>query len=47
MKKTLWLVGGLCAAVAGFLVWDARRVEPVQELAHRLEEAWSDHHTTV
>jgi hypothetical protein len=47
MKKVVWLVGGLCAAAAGFLVWGGRRVEPVQELAHRLEEAWADHHTTV
>jgi len=47
MKTTIWFVGGLCAAAAGFLVWGRRRVEPVQDLAHRLEEAWADHHTTV
>jgi hypothetical protein len=46
MKKAVWLVGGFCAAAAGFLVWK-RRAEPVQELAHRLEEAWADHHTMV
>jgi hypothetical protein len=46
MKKMFWLVGGLCAAAAGFLVLGVRRrPEPVEELAHRLEEAWSDHHT--
>ena len=38
MKKIFWLVGGLCAAAAGFLVWDAKRVQPVEELAHRLED---------
>ena len=47
MKKIFWLVGGLCAAAAGFLVCDAKRVQPVEELAHRLEEAWADHHTQV
>ncbi len=47
MKSLMWLVGGLCAAAAGFLVWGPKRVAPVQELAHRLEEAWADHHTTV
>ena len=47
MKSVLWLMGGLCAAAAGFLVWGPRRVQPVQELAHRLEEAWADHHTVV
>jgi hypothetical protein len=47
MKSVIFLVGGLCAAAAGFLVWNASRVQPVEELAHRLEEAWADHHTVV
>ncbi len=47
MKKVLWLVGGIAAAAAGFLVLGRKRVEPVEELAHRLENAWADHHTTV
>ncbi len=47
MKKMLWLVGGLCAAAAGFLVVSKKRVQPVEDLAHRLEEAWADHHTVV
>jgi len=47
MKKTLWFIGGLCAAAAGFLVWSAQKNQPVEELAHRLEEAWADHHTVV
>jgi hypothetical protein len=47
MKKFLWVVGGVCAAAAGFLVLGRKRVEPVEDLAHRLEEAWGDHHTTV
>ncbi len=47
MKKMVWIVGGLCAAAAGFLVWGPRRAQDVQELAHRLEDAWADHHTVV
>ena len=47
MKKFVWLMGGLCAAAAGFLVLGSKRVRPVEELAHRLEEAWADHHTVA
>ena len=47
MKKALFLVGGVCAAAAGFLVWGKKRREPVEELAHKLEEAWADHHTVA
>jgi hypothetical protein len=47
MKNFLWLMGGLCAAAAGFLVWGPKRIKPVQELAERLEMAWGDHHTVV
>jgi hypothetical protein len=38
IKKMFWLVGGLCAAAAGFLAWGARRSEPVADLARRMEE---------
>jgi hypothetical protein len=47
MKKLVWVVGGLCAATAGFLVWGSRRAQGVEDLAHRLEDAWADHHTVV
>ncbi len=47
MKNVLWMVGGICAAAAGFLVWCSQRTQPVELLAHRLEEAWADHHTVV
>ncbi len=47
MRNILWMVGGCCAAVAGFLVWGSKRTPPVELLAHRLEEAWADHHTVV
>jgi ribose/xylose/arabinose/galactoside ABC-type transport system permease subunit len=46
MKTVLYTLGGICAAFAGILVF-TRRQQPVVELAHRLEEAWADHHTTV
>jgi len=47
MKKFLFLLGGVCAATAGFLVFGAKRVQPVEDLAHQLETAWSDHHTVA
>ncbi len=45
MRKFFWTLGGVCAAAAGFLVWNTRRIAPVQQLAEQLEGAWSDHHT--
>jgi hypothetical protein len=47
MKNALWMIGGLCAAAAGILVLGPRRTPPVELLAHRLEDAWADHHTVV
>ena len=56
MKKFLFTLGGVCAAAAGFLVLGAYRgatlakaasEEPVDELAHKLEAAWADHHTVA
>jgi hypothetical protein len=46
MKSTLWMIGGLCAAAAGFLVLGCRRT-PVELLAHRFEGTWHDHRTVV
>jgi hypothetical protein len=56
MKKIIWLVGAMCAAAAGCLVVTSSRriepaadpsMEPLGDLAHRLEDAWRDHHSTV
>jgi len=47
MKNVLWMVGGFCAAATGFLVWNRKRTPPVELMAHRLEQAWADHHTVV
>jgi hypothetical protein len=45
MKTILWMTAGFCAAAIGVVVWGPRRDIPAEELAHRLERAWSDHHT--
>lgn len=48
MKRLIWTIGGLCAAAAGFFVLGRKQgAQPVEDLAHRLEEAWADHHTRV
>ena len=47
MKNVLWMVGGFCAAAVCFLAWPSKRTEPVELLAHQLEDAWADHHTVV
>jgi hypothetical protein len=47
MKKILFLTGGFCAAAVGFLVLGMKRDRSVEVMAHRLETAWSDHHTVV
>jgi hypothetical protein len=47
MKNLFWLVGGFCAAAVGLIFLGARRNQPVEVLAHRLEDAWADNHTVV
>ena len=47
MKRVLWMIGGICAAAAGIIVYQRNRTPKVEELAHRLEDAWADHHTAV
>ena len=47
MKSALLMFGGLCAAVAALVVLESKREKPVEELAHKLEVAWADHHTVV
>lgn len=44
MRKFIWTIGGVCAAAAGFLVWQ-RRTPPIGVLAEHLQDAWQDHHT--
>jgi hypothetical protein len=45
MKSWMMILGGVCAAAAGWIVMSTRRGQPVEELAHQLETAWADHHT--
>ncbi|RZU40887.1 hypothetical protein [Edaphobacter modestus] len=47
MRRIFWMMAGLCAAAVGVVLWGPKRSVPVQDLAHRLETAWSDHHTVV
>ena len=47
MKRFFWTLGGLCAAAAGLLVWGIKSTPNVEVLAHKLEDAWADHHTVV
>ncbi len=47
MKNVLLILGGVAAAAVGFLVWNKPKQQPVQVLAHKLEEAWADHHTVA
>ena len=47
MKTMLWVAGAVCGAVAGVMIWNRQRDEPVEDLAHRLEAAWADHHTVA
>jgi hypothetical protein len=47
MKNLIWLIGGVGVAIAGVLVWSNKSRPAVPELAHRLEEAWADHHTVA
>jgi hypothetical protein len=47
MKGIVSMIGGFCAAAICVIIWLPRRRRPVEELAHRLEAAWADHHTIV
>jgi len=47
MKRVIWTVGGVCAAAAGIILWGSTRTPAVEQLAHKLEDAWADNHTRV
>ena len=46
MSKFVLMFGGICAAAACVLILASRK-PAVDELAHKLEDAWADHHTTA
>ena len=51
MKTFLYLVAGVSAALAYVIVSTNRKAlaaaQPVDVLAHKLQDAWADHHTVV
>lgn len=55
MKSILYLLGGVAAVAAYLLIAQgaqgtatvARFAEPVEQLAHKLQDAWVDHHTVA
>ena len=49
MKSLLYLLSGVAAAAAYTLITNARNSapKPVEKLAHKLQDAWADHHTVA
>ena len=47
MKSLGMLLGGVFLALAAVVVFRSKQEVPVDELAHKLEVAWADHHTVV
>ncbi len=47
MKIIFSTICGLFASAICLIIWVPRRRRPLEELAHRLELAWADHHTIV
>ncbi len=59
MRRFLFLLGGVSAAIAVYLAVQhgeggaavkrilTGRKSPVGEMAHQLQEAWADHHTSA
>ena len=50
MKSFLFLIAGITGAVAYMLIKQPRPAAapaPVQDLAHKLQDAWADHHTVA
>ena len=50
MKSLLFLVGGIGIAAAYVLARKQHQdavMQPVDALAHKLQDAWADHHTVA
>ena len=49
MKNLVYLIAGISAAAAYFVArkQQTKAAEPVEVLAHELQEAWADHHTVA
>jgi len=42
MKNFFWMVGGVCAAAVGLLVWNPYKKRPVEDLAQSLPSVWQN-----
>ena len=48
MKNFMYLLSGLAAVAAYLLMTRSHKTtQSVDELAHKLESAWADHHTVA
>ncbi|MDR3737245.1 MAG: hypothetical protein P4L10_17155 [Acidobacteriaceae bacterium] len=47
MTRIPYIISGVFTAMALWVVYQRSQKRPVAVLAHRLEEAWADHHTRV
>jgi hypothetical protein len=51
MKNLLFLIAGLSAGILYFVAKTAKQTSaqpiPVEDLAHKLQDAWVDHHTVA
>lgn len=49
MKGLLYVVAGASLMLAFFAAKQKQQVKalPVEDLAHKLQDAWADHHTKV
>ena len=52
MKSFLFLIAGITGAIAYMLARQSRPAaatvpQPVEDLAHKLQDAWADHHTVA
>lgn len=54
MKSLMLILGGIAGTIAYLLVKNSIHVggnvvnaAPVEELAHKLQDAWADHHTVA
>ncbi len=51
MKSFLFMLAGVTAALAYYIAnqkaAQPRLAAPVEDLAHKLQDAWADHHTVA
>ena len=47
MMRLPFLLGGMFTAMAIWLVYRGAQPRPIEVLAHKLEDAWANHHTRV